>query len=501
MSERTRRSPPASPRTGAHAPPARPGCTHDRALRRKADLDERWRELCARYLPLAEAGSIWRLSRAPAARDPAQGWKLHVSANVLTAYAVLGRVAPLLDGRGTRFKAPVSLDEVQRINSGLYYGYSQVGKIITVYPETAEESVELAQRLDEALGRRDAPAVPFDRRYSPGSSVYYRYGAFRRLEIENRDGTRTPAIRDPAGRLIPDLRDAATAQPAWVVNPFPEPPPEAHAVTGDSPLRTTYRAFRALSQRGRGGVYEAVDASAAAPRLCILKEGRRGGELTWDERDGAWRVRQEERVLGALGAAGVEVPRVYASFIVDGNYYLVTEFIAGETLHAHLLRRRRRLSLARALRLAADIAHLLARIHAAGWSWRDCKPSNLMLTKAGRLRPFDFEGACPVAEPDPVPWGTAGFTPPERPRGPASSLAEDLYALGATLHLLLMGELPNASAPPAVSRRRRRVPPPLNRLISDLLTADARRQPAAHDVADALGRAHLGRPVNGRAER
>jgi hypothetical protein len=457
-----------------------------------ADLSEYWRKLCACYLPMAAEGAIWRFSRRASPGAPEQGWKLHVSATVLSACRVLDKIAPLLHRRDTLFKAPASLLEIHKINSGLHYGYGQVGKVVTVYPATPAEASGLARELYELTRGMPAPVVPYDYRFRSDGCIYYRYGAFSHLEMENPDGTRTPAIRDPSGHLIPDRRDAAAGQPTWVANPFAEFQASGDEPDGAkaSPLQTTYRAFRALAQRGRGGVYEAVDAGSSPPRLCILKEGRRGGELAWDGRDGAWRVRNEERVLRSLAAAeGVNAPRAYASFEVEGNYYLVSEFIEGETLESALRRRKRRLPVRRCHRLGGELALLLAHIHAAGWVWRDCKPSNIMLTKAGALRPLDFEGACPVAQPEPLLWGTEGFTPTtaRRPDVAESRIYEDLYALGVTLHLLLTGDLPATdAAPPSIRKLRRNVPTEVSQLIMELLTADARRQPSAAQVARTL---------------
>lgn len=452
----------------------------------RADLSERWRELCARYLPLTADNSIWRFSRAAAPDAPKQGWKIHVSATVLTACAVLEKIAPLLHGRDTMFKAPSSLLEVHKINCGLYYGYSQVGKLITVYPESPEEARYLSQQLYELTGSRSAPAVPFDLKLRPDGCIYYRYGAFKSAEIESADGMRIPAICDPKGQLVPDLREGPSAKPDWVASLFPERPPEAQGGWSQSPLKTTYKAFRALAQRGRGGVYQALDISVSPPRLCILKEGRREGEMGWDGRDGSWRVRNEECVIASLRAAGVDAPRIYSSFKVEENYYIVTEFIEGETLHAHLVRRKRRLPVARALQLVAELALLLSRIHSAGWVWRDCKPGNIVMTKMGALRPLDFEGACPVESPDPLPWGTAGFTPPQWHTEVKSRVYEDLYALGAVLHLLLTGKLPENPSTLPLKIVRRNIPPQACQLISELLTANPRHQPSVQVTAERL---------------
>lgn len=446
----------------------------------------RWKELCERYLPVAAKGSIWRFSRETLPGDPEQGWKLHVPATVLTAVSVLERIAPLLRGRGVLFKSPATLDELDKLNAGIFYGYSQVGKVFTVYPRTEGEAVLLAERLHGLTRRMRAPSVPFDLRYRRDGCVYYRYGAFKALEAEGAGGGPTYALRDPEGNLVPDARDSA-AKPHWVTDPFPGGREQAAPPSAPTPLQTTFRAFRALTQRGRGGVYQALDLSAAAPRLCVLKEGRRDGETCWDGRGGAWRIRHEGRVLEALRGAGVEVPRLYASFRVEGDHYIAVEFIEGESLNGWLGRRRRRLPVAAALRRGAELARLVARIHAAGWVWRDCKPGNLLVTRGGEMRPLDFEGACPVDGPDPLPWGTRAFLAPEACeafRG-RSRLPEDLYALGAVVYLLLAGRTPDAPAPP-VEKARRNVPRAAARVVAELLSPDPGLRPAAADVARRL---------------
>ena len=460
-----------------------------------------WSELRGRYLPVAAEGSIWRYSRRGLPEDPEQGWKLHVSATILTAGRVLEAVAPLLAARGVLYKAPASLAELDKLNSGIFYGYSQVGKFLTVYPRTDEEAVLLAAALDRATRGIEAPSVPFDAKYRAGGCVHYRYGAFKTLDFEDAAAGRVFAIRDPEGNLVPDVRDSA-AHPPWVADPFQAGRGRRAATRKPTHLQTTVKAFRALTQRGKGGVYQALDLGVTPPRLCVLKEGRRNGEVSWDGRDGYWRVRHERRVLAALARAGVSVPRVYGSFRAEKNYYLSVEFIEGESFDRWLSRRRRRVSVAAALRRGAELARLVAEIHAAGWVWRDCKPGNVIINARGELRPLDFEGACPVARPDPLPWGTHPYSPPESGdafRG-QSRLPEDLYALGATAYFLLAGRQRDESAPVPLERMRRNVPARARRVLARLLDPDPRRRPEAAEVARELEAAagDLARAPSGR---
>jgi hypothetical protein len=445
-----------------------------------------WHNLCERYLPVVEEDSIWRYHRRSRTGDAEKGWKLHVSATVLNAHIVLERIGPFLETRGVQFKAPVSLEEVKRLNSGLDYPYTQIGKVITIYPTSDAEAVAIAGKLHELTRGLSAPKVPFDLRYKSRSNVYYRYGAFKWLEMNLPNGERVPAMKNPEGVLVPDLYEVENAAPSWAKNPFPVCRKRTSKTT---PLKSTFRVFRALSQRGKGGVYQAIDFSIHPPRLCLVKEGRKAGELSWDGRDGRWRVKHEKRVLIGLRELDVDVPRVYSSFEAGGNYYLVTEFIDGESLQSFLFKKRRRLTIARALQYGVQLCNFIAQIHAAGWVWRDCKPTNLILTNGGKIRSLDFEGACPIDQPDAMAWVTPSFARPVSPGAsrPDRFIYDDVFAVGTILYLLLTGRMPEGHPLPSMIRKLRSITPgEVAEFVSDLLNPDATHLPAAHEAGNQL---------------
>lgn len=445
--------------------------------RRARLLEARWQKLCALYLPHAPQESIWRYPHPKRQRRPRAGWKLHISATILNAPVVLKRIAPLLTARSVWFKAPRSLIEVGKLNSGLNYNYSQIGKIFTVYPRSDDEAVWLAQRLHKLTRQLPAPSVPFDLSISETSNVYYRFGAFEHIEL-TRNGRQVLAVYTPDGNLIPDVREQP--KPDWVSDPFEAHKPRSRSAKQEA--TSSIRVMSVLAQRGKGGVYQAIDFGPDNPRLCLLKEGRKNGELTWDGRDGAWRIRNEKRVLARLKACGVPVPQVHSSFEIAGNYYLVMEYLDGETLHDSLIRRRRRLTIAQVLDYGVQLATFISQMHKAGWSWRDCKPKNIIVTRAGRLVPIDFEGAVPIDRPDPWRWGTPGFTPLQ-PRGKVGNgISDDLYALGSILFLLLTGRVFDPAAPVTIQKLRRNVPPDLCRLVESLLSLKAAQTTAAGSV-------------------
>ena len=236
---------------------------------RARSLEARWRKACAAYLPHAPTQSFWRYADVPRRDQPLDGWKLHVSATVLNATAILRRIAPYMIARGVPFKAPRSLVEVLKLNSGLHYRYSQIGKIITVYPRNDEQAVALAHALHGLTRRFTGPTVPFDLRFTETSNVYYRYGAFQHLEI-NQSGAPTHGVYAPSGELVPDVREEP--KPDWVSDPFAENRPlyrrtaaassSSSDTRGNGTCRSCRRTARAHSRWPRPSTWKGRPARA-----------------------------------------------------------------------------------------------------------------------------------------------------------------------------------------------------------------------------------------------
>ena len=233
--------------------------------------------------------------------------------------------------------------------------------------------------------------------------------------------------------------------PRWLEDPFQKTPASNSKKHGL--LLRDLLVFKAKAQRGKGGVYEAVDLSVLPVRRVIIKEGRRHGETNWDGRDGYALIRHEAQVLRRLRSAGLPVPAIFREFTKNGNRYLVLEKIPGRPLLAAKRLQPARPSWRRAEKILDQLEPLLSRMHAAGWVWRDCKPSHILVHR-GTVRLIDFEGACRIDQTELPPWGSPDYTSPAS-RGKFSRRAgtlEDDYALGVIAFQFLSGKFPPAEA-------------------------------------------------------
>ena len=428
----------------------------------------RWEKLRSSYFPVHRDGEIWSYSANDFTLLPSQGWKLHVSATFVSAPDVLAAVCEVLDHERLSCKTLHDPRDLVRLNAGMEFGYSQIGKFITLYPANSEECVRLARSLAAATAGFPGPAVPFERRVSPDSPVFARYGLFIGREEK---------LLAPDGQRVTDSREA---NPSWAVPPVGLFDQEEEKLVG--PLGTRYVVYDAIVQRGKGGVYLAIDL-ATGPRKCVLKEGRRFGEVDGKGVDGQSRVGDEYLNLLTLRSLGIRVPQVYDYFRQGGNSYVVLEFIKGELLSDVMSRDRGSSGLSTSARqLSLQVSELVAAIHAAGFVWRDLKATNVILTPDGEVRPIDFEGSCVNGTAIQTLWGSRGHVPAEWATSRRAEFSHDLFALGVIIRQLHVS--------PHVQSQRDDplfgLAGPVREIVAKLTSTNAEERPPAALVADAL---------------
>ena len=139
-------------------------------------------------------------------------------------------------------------------------------------------------------------------------------------------------------------------------------------------------------------------------------------------------------------------------------------YVEGETLRARL-ERERQLPLGDALRIAAEVVDALAYAHARGVVHRDVKPENVLL-QGGHALVADFGIALAVEQAGGIRMtqtglslGTPQYMSPEQAMGErAVDARSDVYALGAVLYEMLVGEPPFTGATSQAIPRERSVP-------------------------------------------
>ncbi len=199
-----------------------------------------------------------------------------------------------------------------------------------------------------------------------------------------------------------------------------------------------------LGEGGMGAVYRAKDTRLGRDVAVKVLTN-----LAVSDRERLLRFEQEARATGMLNH-----PNLLTVYDVgrdaDGNPFLVTELLEGETLRSRL--ERGPLSPRKAVDAALQMAQGLAAAHEKGIVHRDLKPDNVFLTRDGRLKILDFgiakltsragaEGPTfemAATEPGMV-MGTVGYMSPEQVRGESVDHRSDIFSLGTIFFEMLTG--------------------------------------------------------------
>jgi serine/threonine protein kinase/Tol biopolymer transport system component len=217
--------------------------------------------------------------------------------------------------------------------------------------------------------------------------------------------------------------------------------------------------------------------------------------------------------IEAKAAAALNHPNILSVFQMgthNGEPYLVSELLEGKTLAGSVSRGP--LALRQVIQYGIQIAHGLAAAHEKGVVHRDLKPENLFVTKEGRIKILDF-GLAKIPPSRKVPTtqattitrlgvavGTVGYMSPEQVRGQVTDHRTDIFAFGAILCEMVVGqrtfqratEADTISAilneePPAISQLSPETPAGLERVIRRCLEKNPeQRFQSASDLAFAL---------------
>ena len=249
-------------------------------------------------------------------------------------------------------------------------------------------------------------------------------------------------------------------------------------------LKERYRILEQVGRGGFGAVYKAAD-TLFGYRLVAVKEMGQSHLSPQEMAEAIEAFKREAHLLAGLQHPNI--PAISDYFGEAGRWYLVMDFIEGETLEEHLCTSRGRyLPVEKVLDIGIQLCIVLGYLHTRQPSiiFRDLKPANILLTSSGRIYLIDFGIARhfkPGQSRDTTAFGSPGYAPPEQYGKAQTTPRADIYALGATLHQLLTGDDPSQTpfrfAP--LQLRSQTTPIGLDALITSMLEIDEKRRPAS----------------------
>ncbi|BAZ08029.1 bifunctional serine/threonine-protein kinase/formylglycine-generating enzyme family protein [Calothrix sp. NIES-3974] len=222
-------------------------------------------------------------------------------------------------------------------------------------------------------------------------------------------------------------------------------------------LRNRYKIIKILGSGGFGDTYLAQDIDLPNHPLCVVKRLKRSPDP--NILDTCKRLfDREAQVLYRLGNECEQIPKLFAHFEENGEFYLVQEFVDGENLSKEIYPGKQ-WSESEVVQLLEEILEVFTVIHGKDIIHRDIKPENLMRRhKDGKIVVIDFGAVKEIGtllintQGQTIPSvaigtriGTSGYMPNEQEAG-QPKLCSDIYAIGILAIYALTGVNPRELA-------------------------------------------------------
>lgn len=215
-------------------------------------------------------------------------------------------------------------------------------------------------------------------------------------------------------------------------------------------LNNRYQLVQALATGGFGQTFLAEDTHLPSRRRCVIKQLKPIAHNPKVYQLVQERFQREAAILEKLGNSNDQIPDLYAYFEEALQFYLVQEWIEGQTL-TEKIQATGRMRESAVQDILVRILPVIDYIHSQGIIHRDIKPDNIILRQRdGKPVLIDFgavkETMTTVVNAQGNPTnsmviGTPGFMPSEQSAG-RPIYSTDLYSLGLTAIYLLTGKLP-----------------------------------------------------------
>ncbi|MBA4386491.1 MAG: hypothetical protein C0404_00840 [Verrucomicrobia bacterium] len=223
-----------------------------------------------------------------------------------------------------------------------------------------------------------------------------------------------------------------------------------------------YKLGEVIGEGGTGIVYRAEDMLLGMPVAVKIISPELAGDKEIIET-----LKEEARI--AMQLSHRHIVRLHNLQISGGEYYLVMEYVKGETFR-QILSVYGKVPLDSVLQVVEVACDALAYAHRHNVIHQDLKPENMLLTDDGVLKIIDFgiAGFINVKRKTQSIMGTPAYMSPEQIRGEDLDARTDIYSLGIIVYEMLTGEcvFPPGTHPQTVLQM---MPPKLTGLPDDLL--------------------------------
>ncbi|BAZ86572.1 protein kinase domain-containing protein [Dolichospermum compactum] len=217
-------------------------------------------------------------------------------------------------------------------------------------------------------------------------------------------------------------------------------------------LNNRYQVIQILGAGGFGETFLAEDTYMPSRRRCVIKQLKPISNDPQIYQIIQQRFEREAATLEYLGEANDQIPKLFAYFSENGLFYLVQEWVHGQTL-THLIQSQGQLRENTVREILLSLLSVLDYVHSKGIIHRDIKPDNIILREIDNKPVLIDFGAVKetirttinaAGHPtQSLVIGTPGFMPSEQAIG-RPVYATDIYSLGLTAIYLLTGKYPQA---------------------------------------------------------
>lgn len=206
---------------------------------------------------------------------------------------------------------------------------------------------------------------------------------------------------------------------------------EGRCDTGTSVLFGKYQLERVIGRGRSGTVFLARHLGLDEERAIKRVERGRNGQI------------QEAALLKRLRHPGI--PIIYDLEIDENYYYLIEEYLCGESLYARI-EREGSLQTGELIRLGIELCRIINYLHSFEPNpilYLDLQPGNILICRE-QLKLIDFDQAVLTSwtQKRSVCYGTKGFAAPEQYEGGTPDERTDIYAIGALLYYMETGHAP-----------------------------------------------------------